>query len=315
MLLLLSDTEVEALVSTGDAVRCLDGAFAEEAGRTRAPRTQVRWAAGMMNVMPAVIRGGAFFGLKNSYRVEGKGSSHVILYSAEEARPIAIMASNTLSRIRTGAAAGLATGRLARADADRLAVIGAGGQSFHQIAGVAAVRPLKSVSIWSRTRARSEALAAEAASLTDATVRVAPSAADCLDGAGIVTTITTAREPVIRRDWLARGAHVNAVGANALDRREIDAETILDADILVVDDLDQARLEAAEFVDLVKAGRLDWSAVNDLGALVTGRIGRGSPDQLTLFKSLGVGLQDIALAELVYRRAVDAGLGRYVEFV
>lgn len=269
----------------------------------------------MMNVMPALIRDGEFFGLKVTYRVKGEGSSHIMLYSAEAARPVAIIASNALSRLRTGAAAGFATRKLANEDAESLAVIGAGGQSLNQIVGVAAVRPLKHISIWSPSRDRCERRAAEAAALTGVPVRIASSAEDCVDGAGIVSTITTSRQPVIRYDWLSRGVHVNAVGANALDRRELDADTVLNADVLVVDDLDQARLEAAEIVDLANAGKLSWSNVSDLAALATGQTGRKSREELTLFKSLGVGLQDIAIAELVYLRALEAGLGRNIEFV
>jgi len=122
-----------------------------------------------------------------------------------------------------------------------------------------------------------------------------------------VATITKSAEPVCHAAWLSDGVHVNVAGANTAGRREVDAATVLRAAVRVTDDRKQARREAAEFRDLTADGRLNWDEVIDLGDLVTGKVpGRTSPSEVTLFKSLGIGLEDVALAELVYRRACTA---------
>lgn len=303
--LVLSDRDVAALVSMPDAIDCVARAFSLEAGARRTPRTQLRWPSGMMNVMPAVYASAGRFGVKTSFRVRGSGSSHVLLYDEAEARLLALIESNHLSRMRTGAATAIATRALARPEAAVLAVIGAGALVPQQVEAIQCVRPLSRAVLWSRGAGR----AAETARLLSARraipVTLAASARDCLEQADIVLTATTSTAPVIRRDWLCPGVHINAVGANALDRRELDDETVLAADIVAVDDLDQARLEASELVDLAARGALDWDAVADMPALVEGRVRRVSPGQTTLFKSLGIALEDIALASLVYERAVS----------
>src|SRR5207253_443343 len=139
-------------------------------------------------------------------------------------------------------------------------------------------------------------------------VVAAPSAEACVRGADVVTLITKSAAPVCRAEWIAPGAHVNAAGANAADRRELEAETVLQAGLLVTDHRAQAQIEAAEFIDLAKAGRLDWTNVHELGDVVTGNApARTSPDQLTLLKSLGIALEDVAFGELIYRRAPEGG--------
>jgi ornithine cyclodeaminase/alanine dehydrogenase-like protein (mu-crystallin family) len=128
-----------------------------------------------------------------------------------------------------------------------------------------------------------------------------------------VVTITKSAEPVCRSEWLADGVHVNAAGANSADRRELDPATVLRAAVRATDDRKQAREEAAEFRDLVGAGRLSWDDVQELGDLVTGKVpGRTSLSAVTLFKSLGIGLEDVAFAELAYRRALEAGVGQNI---
>ena len=138
-----------------------------------------------------------------------------------------------------------------------------------------------------------------------------PSAEACVADAGVVVTITKSAEPVCRADWLAKGAHVNVAGANSGDRREVDADTVLRASVKVTDQVEQAKVEAGEFRELVAAGKLAWSDIRELGELVIGKAkGRTSPSDLTLFKSLGIALEDVAFGELVYQRALAAGVGR-----
>ena len=135
----------------------------------------------------------------------------------------------------------------------------------------------------------------------------------CVREADVVATITKAAEPVCRGEWLKAGAHVNAAGANSADRREVDAETVVRAAVRVTDDRAQAQIEAGEFRDLVAAGRLRWRDVHEIGDLVTGNVsGRSAPSDITLFKSLGIALEDIEFADLIHRRAVEQGVGERI---
>ncbi len=139
----------------------------------------------------------------------------------------------------------------------------------------------------------------------------AASAEAAIGDADVVITITKSAEPVLRANWLKSGVHVNAAGANAAERREIDAETVLRATVRATDHLAQARLEAGEYRDLVAAGRLKWQDVVELGDILTEKApGRRGPADITLFKSLGIALEDIAFADLIVRRAHERGVGR-----
>jgi ornithine cyclodeaminase/alanine dehydrogenase-like protein (mu-crystallin family) len=137
-------------------------------------------------------------------------------------------------------------------------------------------------------------------------VRAAASGEDVVAGADIVVTATNAAKPVLLNAWLTPGTHVNAMGANAAARREVDGDIVLRASLVVTDDIAQAKMEAGEFIDLAKAGQLDWSKVTPLHALIGTRAKRGEQD-ITLFKSLGVGLEDAAVASVIYDRAIASG--------
>src|SRR5262249_35426140 len=129
----------------------------------------------------------------------------------------------------------------------------------------------------------------------------------------IIITATTSREPVLNGNWLAEGVHVNAVGSNFLGKAELDVVAIRQADIIVVDSKDQARLEAGDFVQALEDGSLHWSDVHELGQVIVGRYaGRARAQDITLFKSLGIGLEDVVVAARVYARARELGVGRTI---
>jgi ornithine cyclodeaminase/alanine dehydrogenase-like protein (mu-crystallin family) len=219
--------------------------------------------------------------------------------------------ADNLGRMRTGAASGLATKLLADPQARSLGVVGAGRQAFAQVAAVCAVRKVETVRVFSRTAVRRDTLA----SLIERKLRVAaepvasPEAA--VGAADIVVTITKSAEPVLRAQWLKSGVHINAAGANAASRREIDGETVLRSSVRATDHLAQARLEAAEYRDLVHAGRLAWQDIVEIGDILTEKApGRRGDADITLFKSLGIALEDIAFADLIWRRAIEHGIGK-----
>lgn len=312
--LYLTEADVARLVTIGDAIATTEQAFAawRDPGTTNLPRGRAPVPPGFLNLMGATYGARGVLGHKSYFGA----TTHFSLYSITEARLAAVIESDLLGRLRTGAASGIATRALARADAKILGTIGTGRQAATQIAAVCAVRPIKTVRVFSRAADKREAFARQMQSELGIEVVASASAQACVSGADVVVIITKSAVPVCRADWLAPGAHVNAAGANAADRREIDADTVLRAGLLVTDHRAQAQIEAAEFIDLANEGRLDWADVHELGDVATGKApGRTSPGELTLFKSLGIALEDVAFGELIYRRAVEAGVGRELERV
>lgn len=266
------------------------------------PRARWEFADRRLNIMGGGLRA------PNRYAVKSYGSSahHVLLYSAEQGL-LAIIEANTLGQLRTGAASAVASERLAAKDARKVGLIGAGRQARTQALALHAIGLLSELAVFVRTRSDLEVFCTELAAELGVPVRAAASAEAAVADADIVITVTNSATPVVMRDWLKAGAHVNAVGANAANRRELDPEIVLRAATVVTDDIAQAKLEAGEFIDLTKAGKLDWSAVKALHQIVAAPGFTRGPGALTVFKSLGVGLEDVAAASLLYDRAMASG--------
>jgi ornithine cyclodeaminase/alanine dehydrogenase-like protein (mu-crystallin family) len=200
---------------------------------------------------------------------------------------------------------------LARAGAASVGLIGCGKQGWTQVEAVSRVRDIKQVAVYSRTPQTRDEFAARMGDGLGLPVSAAATAEACVRDKDIVIAATNSAAPVVFAEWLAPGAHVNAVGANAYTRREVDDQTVLGAAIVATDDREQAKLEARELVDLVADGRLAWQDVAELGALVQGTGPKREDDrQITLFKSLGVALEDVAFARLIYHRALEREIGR-----
>jgi len=308
----LSESDVGRLVTIKDAMAALEALFATwgQPSTTNLPRQRAPLPGGAFNLMGAAYGAKGVHGLKAYAGVKG-AQFHALLYSSLDASLKAVIEADLFGQMRTGAASGIATRLLANAHARTLGVIGTGKQSRMQVAAVCTVRPIRQVRVFSRTAEHREAYARSLQSELGVEVVPASTAQACVAEADVVVTITKSAKPVCRAEWLAEGAHVNVAGANSDARREVDAETVLRAAVKVTDHVAQAKEEAAEFRALVAAGKLEWSAIRELGELVTGKAkGRTSPSELTLFKSLGIALEDVAFAELVYERALATGVGR-----
>jgi ornithine cyclodeaminase/alanine dehydrogenase-like protein (mu-crystallin family) len=213
--------------------------------------------------------------------------------------------------MRTGAASGVATKYLARASAKTVGVYGTGWQAQSQLEAVCAARDIESVKVYSRSpenRARfCEDMSARLNGVNIAPVEKPEEAAD----AGVIITITTSREPVLQGAWLKPGAHINAAGGNSILRRELDDEAVRRSSFIAVDSIDQAKIEAGELVTAVEKGLLTWERVKELRYVVSGEMrGRTSDGQITLFKSLGVAIEDVATAAVLYRKAKDQNVGK-----
>ena len=308
----LTETDVGRLVTVKDAISTLEALFATwgQPSTSNLPRQRARLAGGAFNLMGAAYGAKGVHGLKAYAGVKG-AQFHTLLYSSLDGKLKAMIEADLFGQMRTGAASGVATKLLANAHAHTLAVIGTGKQSRAQIAAVCAVRPITRVKVFSRTAEHREAYARSVEKELGVEVLPASSAQACVAEADVVVTITKSAAPVCRAQWLAEGVHVNVAGANSDDRREVDGETVLRAAVKATDHVEQAKVEAGEFRELVATGKLAWSAIRELGEFITGKAtGRTSPSDLTLFKSLGIALEDVAFAELVYQRALAAGVGR-----
>lgn len=212
------------------------------------------------------------------------------LYERETGKPLALMEANYLGQIRTGAASGLATDILANPAARSLAIIGSGFQARAQLDAMRVVRPgLEDIRVWSRSVEKRESFA------TENHIRACSTAEEAVRGAEIICTATFAKDPVLKQEWVSPGTHINAMGSNSAGRRELPAELVERADLIVVDSLDACRIEAG---DLLLDPDLDWRQLRELKNENPG----WKPGRISIFKSVGLGLEDVAVAASVYEK-------------
>jgi len=310
MALLLTEDDVLRIVTMPMALEAVETAQRAlgQASATNHPRRRHRTEKGLLHVMDAALPGLGVMGLKAYTTFRGDVNRfHVLLYSSDDGTLQAVVEADHLGRYRTGAASGVATRWLARPDARTLGVLGAGRQAVTQVLAVCAVRPIETVRVWSRSPDRAEAFCRGLAGIA---VSRASSAEHTVRGADVVVTATTSREPVLRSEWLSDGVHVNAMGANSLQKREIDRASVLRASLVAVDSVGQAKVESAALVDVAQSGQRDWSDIADLGDIIAGKTpGRTSPSQITLFFSHGIAAWDLALAKRVLDEARHRDLG------
>lgn len=311
----LNEEQVASLLPMPDAIAALEDAFRALAAGTAQvqPRQRVRLPHTVLQVMPAGISG-AGVGLKAYAGGRGGIRFLFLLYGEEDGRPLALFQADRLGQIRTGAASGLATKHMARAEARVLGVLGTGWQARSQLAAVCAVRPIAEVRCYGRDPERREQFAREMGEQVGIDVQPVAEPRAAVEGADIVVTITSAREPVFDGAWLAPGAHVNAAGVNQAAKREIDTTTVRRAGAIVVDLLAQAREECGDLLAAEREGAFTWEQAQELAAVVSGATpGRQGQEEITLFESQGIALEDVAVGSLVYRRAVERGVGVELE--
>ena len=304
MPIFLKEQDVVGLADMPSVVAALREAFAAQArgAATNVPRSRADVLDRRLNLMAGADRGA------NRYAIKAYGGSayHVLLYSAKDGL-LAVMEAGALGAIRTGAASAVATEKMAQPNAGKVGLIGAGRQARTQALALKAIGKLNDLSVFARDRANLDAFCAGIGDELKIPVRAARTADEAVTGADIVVTATGSATPVLMHAWLTPGAHVNAMGANAANRRELDPEIVLRASLIVTDDVEQAKIEAGEFIDLAKAGRFDWGRVKALHEIMAGAAGKRDKGAITLFKSLGVGLEDLAIASLLYDRAAKSG--------
>ncbi len=319
MALFLNEQEVVQLLPMDECIDALDQAFASAgAGRVEnKPRSRIAMPGGFFHFMAAADGGQGVFGYKAYPSFGGPSSARmmVMLYDFETGGLLSCMEAGRLGQIRTGAASGLATKYMAREDAATVAVLGSGFQARTQLEAVCVARKVSRARVFSRREERREEFARRSSERLTIDVTPVASAQECVDGADMVIVITSAREPVLQGEWLSPGVHINAAGGNHWMRREIDEEAVSRSDLIVVDDLEQAKIECGDLIWPEGRGRFRWGSVHELSDLAAGRVaGRPADESITLFESMGVALEDIAAAGLVYRKAMEQGVGQDLPF-
>lgn len=323
MALVLNRGDVEAVLSMRGAIDVLERAFRELAeGKATVPTRlglSIAEANGVFLAMPAYLTASGALGMKlvTSYPDNpGKYQlptiqATVLYYDHHTGRPLALMEGAHITAVRTGAASGLATRYLARETSRVVGVIGSGVQAETQLEAVCCVRPVSKAKVYSPTPARAASFAAKMAGRLDIEVRAVDEARDAVEACDIVIAATSAKDPVVRGEWIDAGTHINGVGSHTPDARELDSDAVRKAKV-VVDSLAAALQEAGDLLLPMAEGVITKEHIYaELGELVAGsKRGRTGQQEVTFFKSVGLAVEDVAVAQLVYERARSLGIGR-----
>ena len=325
-MLLLSRSDVKSAVTMQDAIEAAEAALAAySAGRARIPiRVSVQAPEGITLFMPGLIAEGGALGLKvvsvfarNPERGLPTITALMVLNDVETGEPIAAMEAGYLTALRTGAASGVATRYLARSDADTVTVIGAGVQARTQLQAVLAVRPCKRAFVFDVSRAAAEGFAREMSGALGVDIAAVRDVNAAVAQSDIVITATTSRTPVFDGRSLKQGTHVNAVGAYTPEMQELDATTVCRADRFVADSREAVWKEAGDLIIPLRNGLIDENRVDaEVGDLALGRApGRTDPNQITIYKGVGLAALDLGAAKLVYDRAIARNIGTKIDLL
>jgi ornithine cyclodeaminase/alanine dehydrogenase-like protein (mu-crystallin family) len=314
--LFLDEGSVSELLTMDDALQAVaDGFRSRGQGRLEnLPRSRLRHDSGSVRLTAAVDEDRGYFGVKvSSSAVFGSDAGRVLtLFEIASGRLCAVIQVFRLGALRTGAVSGVATDLLARPAAEVLAMVGTGRQALTQLEALRRVRPICRLRLFGRDATRRKRFAATARR-DGLEVVECETVREAVHGAGVVVTATAAVDPVLLGEWLDPGVHVNAVGANDESRRELDSAVVARADLVVTDEPDQARYEAADLIHPVADGIIEWRDVRGLDEVIAHRgVGRQSADDITLFKSLGTAIGDVVLAARAYEAALDRGVGERI---
>lgn len=313
MVLWLTENDVKSLLTMEMALEAVEESFRGLADGTaiNMPRRRISHERNTFHLMSSAVGSRNVIGLK-AYNTHGGPVDFLIpLYSAETGRLMALIEGDWLGRLRTGAASGVATKYMARPDSKTLGLFGAGGQAQTQLLAVCAVRPIERVNVYSRNAGNRATFVAEVQSHVKAQIVAVDSPEAALEGADVIATMTTSKEPVFRGDLLPPGVHINAAGSNHVRRREIDGETVRRCARVAVDSIEQAKMECGDLIAAVEDKIIHWDDVIEFSDIVGGQApGRQSADERTLFESQGISVWDVATAARVYELAVERGVGQ-----
>jgi len=316
MTLLLSEADVREVLTMPLALEVVEEAFRRQAAGQIILHTRRRLEApekAFLHYMAAADTVSGYMGMKIYTSVRGALRFLVPLYSGKNGELLALLEADYLGQMRTGAASGLATKYMSRSDARTVGIIGTGLQARTQLEAVAAVRRIEAIRAFGRNPERRVQFCREMSARLGVALNPASSSEEAVRAADIVVTATTSSNPVVLGEWLAPGTHVNAIGANFPQKRELDSEAVRRAAVLAVDSIEQSKLEAGDLIHVLGEDPSRWAAVTELAAIVSGRVsGRTNARDITLFKSNGIAIWDVAVAARVYELAQQRQLGRRI---
>ncbi len=309
----ISEADVVAMMDMGDAITVLEKALLAEArGEAKnMVKTHVAWGGGAtLHAIGAVFPNEEFAGTKTWAHTKGGATPLLILFDSETGSLKAIIEAFALGQLRTASASGVATNLLAAEDADDFAIIGTGKQAMTQVAAVLAVRSIKRIRVFGPDAERREQFAARVKQEFVIETIAARSISETVAGASIITVATRATEPILAAEMIASGAHINAIGAIVPSRAEIARDVLARCSRVVVDSVPASQKLSRELMDFFGAADQEgWKRVSSLADLVASGETRSAGDDLTLFKSLEMGISDLALGIELYRKARAEGLG------
>jgi alanine dehydrogenase len=324
--LIVTQEEVPRLLPMEECMGAVAAALeALAAGKAILPLRSILWLperVGGFGLMPAALLPDRVVGVKAITFFPGNEGTEldthqgaVLLFEAERGRLLAVMDATSITAIRTAAASGVATRLLAREDAGDLAIIGSGVQARTHLEAMKIARRLRRVRVASKDPDRARSFAARESGKHGIAVEPVASAREAVAGADLICTVTSSREPVLLGEWISPGAHINAVGSSVPHARELDTAAVVRSR-LYVDRRESTVNEAGDFLIPKKEGAVsDDHILGEIGELLTGRVeGRKSPEDITLFKSLGLAVEDVASARHIYEKAKSAGTGRFLDF-
>ncbi len=316
MPLLLTEADVRSLLTMELAIEAVQESFRRLADGSALvqPRRRLNVPGkSYLHYMAAADSDAGYMGMK-IYTTSRLGLRFLVpLFDATSGDSLALIEADYLGQVRTGAASGVATKFLAREDASTVGIIGTGSQAKTQLEAIAAVRKITEIRAYGRDRARRERFAAEMSSHLKTRVVPVDSAEAAVRDALVVVTATTSTRPVLEGKWLAPGAHVNAIGANFPQKRELDDVAVRRCDLIAVDSREQSKMEAGDLIDTLRDDDSGWGRVLELSEIVARKAkGRTNGNEITLFKSSGIASEDVAVAGRIYQLALDRSVGRQI---
>ena len=308
------EADVVAMMDIHEAIASLEkGLLAEARGDAKnMVKTHIAWGEGStLHSIGAVFPKEGFAGTKTWAHTAGGATPLLTLFDSNNGSLKAIIEAFALGQLRTAAASGVATDRLAAKDKDDFAIVGTGKQALAQVAAVMAVRPSKRIRVFGPNEDRRQQFAERVRNEFNIETVASRSVSEAVAGASIVTVVTRATDPIITSEMISKGAHINAIGAIVPSRAEVARDLLERCTQIVVDSVTAAQKLSRELIDFFgSADKEAWNRVRSLSDIVTVDKARDTSDDVTLFKSLGMGISDLALGIELYRRAREAGLGR-----
>jgi len=312
MIRYLSESDVQKLLTMPIALDAMEQAHRALAEHRAidVPRARIHLPQGTQHVLQAAAPELGYIGFKYYYSRPAGRSFYVHLMRIAEGNLDAIIEAVWMSRLRTGAASGVATHHLANPEASVLGQIGAGNQGVSQLEAVCQVRKIRTVKVFARNKDKLSAFCEKMSKATGVEVRPAESAEAAVRGSHVVNVITKSADPVLKGEWLEPGQHVNAAGSNALARREIDDAAVKKCDVIAVDGRGTARNECGDLLSAIEKGWLRWDALTEIGEVIAKKApGRTSKGQISLYESHGMGLQDLWIGARAVALSRERGVG------